>query len=336
MQFPFPFAKIEFMISTLDMSKQENFTSQLNYYLGKKGVSKSVLAASLGVLTALVEEWCAGSRLPDEKTIKKIASFFDADVSEFIASDTSSKRTSSKNVRTKKRLVLGHCARCGKPILEGDIYGTGKAEKVIKSEFLKNPVEEVVYTYDPKVGGYDYFCETCCDFLLEEQKLKSQKAVREKIDGLSKVKKRAVLSGILIAIIALFATFVFVWNGFNFFKYDLSLRLKVGLSITALLLGYISFSFTFVTLAQNLWVGRGVYNAAKYLFAVPISRVFKSQNNVLFMGTVKVMVAASLAVGASLIYVPFSLLMAFFSMFTWGISAKNLKEELNSLKANRI
>ena len=54
------------------------------------------------------------------------------------------------------------------------------------------------------------------------------------------------------------------------------------------------------------------------------------------MGTVKVMVAASLAVGASLIYVPFSLLMAFFSMFTWGISAKNLKEELNSLKANRI
>ena len=108
------------MISTLGMSKQENFTSQLNYYLGKKGVTKSVLAASLGVLPALVEEWCSGSRLPDDETIEKIAKFFDADKDEFTASDSSSKKTTIKVVKTKKRLVLGHCARCGKPILEGD------------------------------------------------------------------------------------------------------------------------------------------------------------------------------------------------------------------------
>ena len=133
------------MISTLDMSKQSNFTSQLNYYLSKKGVSKSVLASSLNVLPALVEEWCAGSRLPDDETIGKIAKFFDVDINEFIAQETQEKKTAIKVVKTKKRLVLGHCARCGKPILEGDVYGTGKAEKVIRSEFLKNPYEEMVY-----------------------------------------------------------------------------------------------------------------------------------------------------------------------------------------------
>ena len=210
------------------MSKQSNFTSQLNYYLSKKGVSKSVLASSLNVLPALVEEWCAGSRLPDDETIGKIARFFDADINEFIAQETQEKKTAIKVVKTKKRLVLGHCARCGKPILEGDVYGTGKAEKVIRSEFLKNPYEEMVYTYDPKVGGYDYFCENCCDYLLEEQKLKSQKATKEKIEKLSKIKKKAVLSGIFVAIIAAFASLVFGWNIFKLFKYSLEFKFDIS------------------------------------------------------------------------------------------------------------
>jgi transcriptional regulator with XRE-family HTH domain len=321
------------MISTLDMSKQENFTSQLNYYLGKKGVTKSVLAASLGVLPALVEEWCSGSRLPDEKTIKKIASFFDADIEEFTASDSSSKKAETKVVKTKKRLVLGHCARCGKPILEGDVYGTGKAEKVIKSEFLKNPVEEIVYTYDPKVGGYDYFCESCCDFLLEEQKLKSQKATRERITSLSKTQKRAVLSGILTAIIALFATFVFAWNGFKLFKYSLSLRYEVALTFAALLLGYLTFSFVYVALSNNTWIGRGISGAAKYFYAVPIKKIFKSENTVLYMGTVKVIVAGSFAAFVSIVFVPFCFVMSLFSAFGWGVARKRLKEELVKLQA---
>lgn len=321
------------MISTLDMSKQENFTSQLNYYLGKKGVTKSVLAASLGVLPALVEEWSSGSRLPDEKTIEKIASFFDADIEEFIASDTSSKKTQIKVVKTKKRLVLGHCARCGKPILEGDVYGTGKAEKVIRSEFLKNPVEEMVYTYDPKMGGYDYFCENCCDYLLEEQKLRSQKATREKITSLSKIKKRAVLSGILTEVIALFAAFVFAWNGFKLFKWSLSLRYEVAITIGAILLGYLAFSFVYVALSNNTWIGHGIKGAAKYLYAVPIKKVFKSENTVLYMGTVKVIVATSFAIMVSVIFLPFCLIMSLFSAFGWGVAMKRLKEELVRLQA---
>ena len=321
------------MISTLDMSKQSNFTSQLNYYLSKKGVSKSVLASSLNVLPALVEEWCAGSRLPDDETIGKIARFFDADINEFIAQETQEKKTTIKVVKTKKRLVLGHCARCGKPILEGDVYGTGKAEKVIRSEFLKNPYEEMVYTYDPKVGGYDYFCENCCDYLLEEQKLKSQKATKEKIEKLSKIKKKAVLSGIFVAIIAAFASLVFGWNIFKLFKYSLELRYEVGLSFLALILGYLAFAFTHVALSNNTWIGKGIYNAAKYFYAVPIQKIFKSQNGVLYMGTVKVIVAFSLIVASSIVYVPFCLVMSLFSLFGWGVSARRLKEELVSLKA---
>ena len=321
------------MISTLGMSKQENFTSQLNYYLGKKGVTKSVLAASLGVLPALVEEWCSGSRLPDDETIEKIAKFFDADKDEFTASDSSSKKTTIKVVKTKKRLVLGHCARCGKPILEGDVYGTGKAEKVIRSEFLKNPVEEMVYTYDPKVGGYDYFCENCCDFLLEEKKLKEQKATRERISSLSKIKKRAVLSGILTAIIALFASFVFAWNGFKLFSYSLSLRYEVALSIAALLLGYLVFSFVYVALSNNTWIGRGISAAAKSLYVYPIKKIFKSENTVLYMGTVKVIVAGSFAAFVSIIFIPYCIIMSLFAAFGWGVAMKRLKEELVSLQA---
>ena len=321
------------MISTLDMSKQENFTSQLNYYLGKKGVTKSVLAASLGVLPALVEEWCSGSRLPDDETIEKIAKFFDADKDEFTASDSSSKKTTIKVVKTKKRLVLGHCARCGKPILEGDVYGTGKAETVIKSEFLKNPVEEIVYTYDPKVGGYDYFCENCCDFLLEEKKLKEQKATRERISSLSKIKKRAVLSGILTGIIALFAAFVFAWNGLHLFKWSLSLRYEVAITIGALLLGYLAFAFTYVALSNNTWIGHGISGAAKYFYAVPLKKVFKSENTVLYMATVKVIVAASFAAMVSVVYLPLCFVMSLFSAFGWGVAMKRLKEELVGLQA---
>ena len=321
------------MISALDMSKQSNFTSQLNYYLSKKGVSKSVLASALNVLPALVEEWCAGSRYPDDETIGRIAKFFDADISEFIAKETSEKKTQIKVVKTKKRLVLGHCARCGKPILEGDVYGTGKAEKVIRSEFLKNPYEEIVYTYDPKVGGYDYFCENCCDYLLEEQKLKSQKATKEKIEKLSKIKKKAVLSGIFVALITAFASLVFGWNIFKLFKYSLELRYEVGLSFLALILGYLAFAFTHVALSNNTWIGKAISNAAKYFYAVPIQKIFKSQNGVLYMGTVKVIVAFSLVIASSIVYVPFCLVMSLFSLFGWGVSARRLKEELVSLRA---
>ena len=324
------------MISTLDMSKQSNFTSQLNYYLSKKGVTKSVLAASLGVLPALVEQWCEGSRLPDDETIERIAKFFDADINEFIASSTSSKKTAIKITKTKKRLVLGHCARCGKPILEGDVYGTGKAEKVIRSEFLKNPYEEIVYTYDTQVGGYDYFCESCCDYLLEEKKLKSQKETRGKILTLSKVKKRAVLSGIFTGLVALFASFIFAWNGFKWFKYSLELRYEVGITFLALILGYMAFSFVYASLSHNTWIGKGVTGAAKVFYAIPISRVFKSQNGVLYMATVKVMVASSIAAFSSVIFIPFCIVMAIFSMFGWGVSARLLKEELASLKASLV
>ena len=141
------------------------------------------------------------------------------------------------------------------------------------------------------------------------------------------------ISGIFVALIALFASFVFAWNCFNWFNYKLELRYEVGLSCLSLVLGYLAFAFTFAALSNNTWIGKGIYNAAKYFYAVPIARIFKSQNGVLYMGTVKVIVAFSLIIASSVVYVPFCLVMSLFALFGWGVSARRLKEELVSLKA---
>ncbi|MBR3675119.1 MAG: hypothetical protein IKN69_03145 [Bacilli bacterium] len=114
------------------------------------------------------------------------------------------------------------------------------------------------------------------------------------------------------------------------------MRYEVGITFLALILGYMAFSFVYASLSHNTWIGKGVTGAAKVFYAIPISRVFKSQNGVLYMATVKVMVASSIAAFSSVIFIPFCIVMAIFSMFGWGVSARLLKEELASLKASLV
>ena len=111
------------------------------------------------------------------------------------------------------------------------------------------------------------------------------------------------------------------------------MRYEVALSIAALLLGYLVFSFVYVALSNNTWIGRGISAAAKSLYVYPIKKIFKSENTVLYMGTVKVIVAGSFAAFVSIIFIPYCIIMSLFAAFDWGVAMKRLKEELVSLQA---
>jgi len=312
------------------MSRQSYFTEQLNYYLQKKGVSKGALAAALGCLPSIVEAWTKGERYPDEKIIESIATYFGLSKDTFSEKKMATEEEEN-NSPAKKIIAVGHCVRCGKPIHQNDKYGMGTARRVIKSEFLKNPVEEVVYEYDPEKTGYDYFCEACCDYLVEEARLVEQKKNRIDLKNKRKIKKRAFLIGFLTLIAAFLISFVIVWNPFKWFPWTLQLSYKTLTVPGSMLVAYYVSSFAFVTMCANNWVGKGIGFVAKLLFADSIGSVYKSDNSVLHMMSVKIMVAITIVLVCTIIFIPIALIFGIFAMFAWPHSSNVLNKDIERL-----
>lgn len=311
------------------MSRQSFFTEQLNYFLQKKGVSKGALAAALGCLPSIVEAWTKGERYPDEKRIEEIAKYFG------VSSETFSEKKvlneEENNSPAKRMIAVGHCVRCGKPIHEHDKYGMGTARQEIKSEFLKNPVEVTVYEYDPEKTGYDYFCESCCNYLLEEAKLIEQKKNRIELKHKRKIKNKSFLIGFLTFLAAFLVGVVVVWNPFKWFPWALQISYKSLIVPASIIVGYYAFSFAFVAISGNNWVGKGIRTIAKVLYVESIGGISKSDNSVLHMFNVKAIVAVTIVLVCTIIFIPIALIFGIFAMFAWPHSANVLHKDIERL-----
>lgn len=318
-------------IISKDMDKQTYFIEKLNYYLSKKGVSKSTLANALGCIPSLVELWLKGERKPDEETKKKIASFFGVDESEFIYKSEINNDQESKTKKTKRH-VLGNCTRCGKPIYQGDIFGKGESKRVIKSEMFKNPVEETVYIYEKGGKGYEYFCESCCDYLLLQNKLEEQKDERDRLAFITKIKRRSIIIGINTLLISLFATFVFAFDVLNFFPWEMTDIQKWGLFGASFLVAYFFFSLVYVTMSGKTWVYKVISKSATVLYAYLVGSAATSKNEILMNAIVRAIIVIVATIISTILFAPIVVLMGMFSMIIWPKSSKEVNKEITILR----
>ena len=313
------------------MDKQTYFIEKLKYYLSKKGVSKSALANALGCIPSLIELWLKGERKPDIDMMKKTASFFGVDESEFILKEETNNDQESK-VKKTKRHVLATCTRCGKPIYQGDIFGKGESKKVIRSEMFKNPVEETVYVYEKGGKGYEYFCESCCDYLLLQNKLEEQKDARDKLAFLTKVKRRSVVIGLNALIISLLATFIFAFNIFKFFPWEMTNLQKWSLFGASFFVAYYFFSLVYVTMSGKTWVYAVISKSASVLFAYIVGNAATSKNEILMNAIVRAIIVIVATIISTILFAPIVVLMGMFSMIIWPKSSKEVKEEITILR----
>lgn len=312
------------------MSRQSYFTEQLNYYLKKKGVSKGALAAALGCLPSIVEAWLKGERYPDDRILKEITAYLCIPEDSFVEKKETSEEA-EENGRVKKMIAVGHCARCGKPIYQDDKYGMGTVNRRVKFEFLKEPIEETVYEYNPDSSGYDYFCKACCDYLIEEEKLNLEKKNKSDLRHKKKIKNKSFLLGFLTFLIGFVVSFAIVWNPFKWFPWSLETPHKMLIIPASILLGYYVFSFVFVTMSGNNFVGKGIRSMAKVLYVDSLSGVYKSNNSVLHMFSVKAMVGITIVLVCTIIFLPIALFFGIFAMFAWPHSANVLHKDIKRL-----
>ena len=136
----------------------------------------------------------------------------------------------------------------------------------------------------------------------------------------------------LLTFIALFAvSFVVVWNPFKWFPWSLELAQKLLTIPSSLAIGYYVFAFAFVTMSGNNWVGKGIRSSAKGLYVDSLGGVFKSENSVLHMFSVKSMVAVTIVLVCTIIFIPISLIFGIFAMFAWPHSANVLNKDIAAL-----
>lgn len=315
----------------MQMDKQSYFTEKLNYYLAKKGVSKSALASYLSCLPSLVELWSKGERKPDEEVMEKIAIFFKVDKEEFVLKEEQNTDQESKRKITKRH-VLGNCKRCGKPIYQGDIFGKGESKRIIRSEMFKNPVEETVFVYEKGGSGYEYFCESCCDYLLLQNKLEQQRDDRDRLAFLTKIKRRALAIGFNTFLISFAAVILFVFDLFGFFPWSFSDVQKFAFAGASVALGYFAFSLVYVAMSGKTWVYSVIAKTANVLFAYLVGNTVTSKNDILANAVARGIVVIVLAAFSTVLFAPICVLMGIFSMIMWPKASKQVNEEIRVLR----
>jgi len=313
------------------MDKQTYFIEKLNFYLSKKGASKSALASHLGCISSLVDLWLNGERKPDEEMVQKIADFFNVGVEEFILKEDINSDENSKR-KVTKRHVLGTCTRCGKPIYQGDIFGKGESKRVIKSEMFKNPVEETVFIYEKGGSGYEYFCENCCDYLILQNKLEQQKDDRDKLAFLMKIKRMALAIGFNAFLISFAAVLLFVFDLFGIFNFGFSDLVKSVFAASTVILGYFSFSLVYVAMSGKTWVYDVLAKTANVLFAYVVGNTAKSDNEVLSNAVARIIVVVVIAAFSTVLFTPICVLMGMFSMILWPTANKLVNIEIDELR----